>query len=145
MLNGIYPCNTINEFNEGIEFSYRLSSNPDEWIPLRFVYYKLQTNHTEIRIGDFKNLTLRGYSVHTDALPYNEHHETVSSIIVTELCNYNFGDLIQFRWLQTSYFRTSHDITKDNWILTDITIMAYSGEDEVHPVLNEHFESQTIK
>ena len=52
--------NKINEFNEGVEFLLRLSSMPDEWIPLKFIYFRNGLNSSEIFIGD---IILRGYEV----------------------------------------------------------------------------------
>ena len=34
---GAGVCNTINSYDEGVEFSARLLSMPEEWIPITYV------------------------------------------------------------------------------------------------------------
>jgi len=145
MFNGEYPCNTLNDFNEGVEFAYRLASNADKWVPLKFIYYKSSSKNIDIHIGNKKNLTLRGYSVRTESLNYDIYAVFSSKKETFELCNFNFGDLIQFRWLQTSFFRSSDTITKDNWILNFISVKVYTIDNDVVPLINEHFESDNLK
>ena len=129
-------CNTINEFNEGIEFSIHLSSMPDEWIPINFIYFKNGTNSSQILIGDFNNFHLRGY-----AIPSNRTYENHTMSVVSKICNVTDDDLIQFRWLQTSQSKIDKE-AKDIWILDDIKIDVIS-EDGKLSLINESFDCNT--
>ena len=130
--------NTINEFNEGVEFSLRLSSMPDEWIPLKFIYFRNGSNSSEIFIGDINNFILRGYEVkYVDA-------DSIVEITIC-LCGFNITDSVQFRWLQTSRFTKSDFIPRDLWILDDIIINFVTETQEEINLLNESFDSLELK
>ena len=130
--------NTINEFNEGVEFSLRLSSMPDEWIPLKFIYFRNGVNSSEIFIGDINNFILRGYEVK------NVDADSIVEITIC-LCGFNITDSVQFRWLQTSRFIKSDFIPRDLWILDDIIINFVIEELEEINLLKESFDSLELK
>ncbi len=140
-------CNTINEFNEGIEFSVRLLSNPEEWIPLKYIYFRKGGNsHEEIYIGDEDNFTIRGYTVDIIQTYYPNVTNTTTyskTIVMAKICFENHSDAIQFRWLQTSYLKL--DSAKDNWILNFIEIEAVDDYSVTKMLLNESFENGEIK
>ena len=133
IFNGKGGCNTINEFNEGVEFSIRLSSMPDEWIPINFIYFKDKNNNSEILIGDFNNFYLRGY-----AIPSNRIYENPTMSVVSKICNVTDDDLIQFRWLQTSRIKNENK-AKDIWILDDIKIDVISEYGNLS-LINQSFD-----
>ena len=130
--------NTINEFNEGVEFSLSLSSMPDEWIPLKFIYFRNGPNSSEIFIGDINNFILRGYEV-KDVDASNMVEVSIC------LCGFNISDSVQFRWLQTSRFTKSNLIPRDLWILDDIIINFVTEELEEINLLKESFDSLELK
>ena len=125
---------TINEFNEGIEFSIHLSSIPNEWIPINLIYFKRRTNSSQILIGDFNNFHLRGYPI-----PSNRIYENPTMSVISKICNFADDDSIQFRWLQTSQIRIDNNKAIDIWILDDIKIDVIS-EDGNLSLINESFD-----
>jgi len=131
-------CNTINEFNEGVEFSVYLSSYPQEWIPLKFSYYRLGINSSEILIGDINDFHLRGYDA--SEITTNDTNRKVLHV-----CGFNSSDFIQFRWLQTSQLGIIHVNPKDVWILDDININLVLSEEKYVPLVNESFESANLR
>ena len=131
-------CNTINEFNEGIEFSIHLSSMPNEWIPINFIYFRDGANHSDILIGDFNNFHLRGYPI-----PSNRIYENPTKSVVIKICSVTDDDLIQFRWLQTSRIATKKNKPIDIWILDDIKIDIIS-EDGNLSLINESFDCNML-
>ena len=134
IFNDTGDCNTINEFNEGIEFSIHLSSMPNEWIPINFIYFKDGLNSSEIVIGDLNNFYLRGY-----AIPRIRIYENHRMSVVSKICNVADDDSIQFRWLQTSQIRIDNNKAIDVWILDDIKIDVIS-EDGNLSLINESFD-----
>ncbi len=108
----------MNAFDEGVEFSIGVSSEPGEWIPLKFIRIKKGRNVSEIYIGDKDNFRLRGYPVDNQVI--------ISDVksIRANICCFNSTDSIQFRWLQTSQFRKDHvtDSARDSWSIDNITI-----------------------
>ena len=108
-------CDVIDSFSEGVEFSLRLLSKPEEWIPIRFIYNGMSNRNRAIDIGapgeDFR---LRGYKVEQSIISdgWNKFD--------TQICNFSLSDSIQFRWLQTTYFLPGRII--DVWFMDNITI-----------------------
>ncbi len=128
----------MNAFDEGVEFSIGVSSEPGEWIPLKFIRIKKGRNVSEIYIGDKDNFRLRGYPVDNQVI--------ISDVksIRTNICCFNSTDSIQFRWLQTSQFRKDHvtDSARDSWSIDNITIDLVSDKFRLS-LLNESFDSDS--
>ena len=129
----------MNAFDEGVEFSIGVSSEPGEWIPLKFIrIINKDHNVPDISIGDKDNFRLRGYPVDSQVIISD-----VSSIR-TNICCFNSTDSIQFRWLQTSQFRKDHvtDSARDSWSIDNITIDLVSDKFRLS-LLNESFDSDS--
>ncbi len=127
----------MNAFDEGVEFSIGVSSEPGEWIPLKFIRIKNKDhNEPNISIGDKYNFSLRGYPVDNQVI--------ISDVksIRTNICCFNSTDSIQFRWLQTSQFTKVHvtDSARDTWSIDNITIDLVSDKFRLS-ILNESFDS----
>ena len=144
VFNETGDCNTINEFNKGVEFSVRLLSTPEEWIPLRFIYHRDSKNHSEIYIGEKNNFHLRGYAVQTLQIDTGLHQASIMNVTI-EVCHFNASDSMQFRWLQTSYFVINTEKQKDIWILDYIGIDAVTSNFSRMIMLNESFENDEIE
>lgn len=139
VFNGTASCNTINEFSEGIVVSYRLLSDPLEWIPLKFIYHRNHGNHGNITIGDKNNFTLRGYAVPIRHVKFQTGKASYWNIKIA-VCGFDADDSIQFRWLQTSYFHRSETIAKDKWILNNVNIHGVTKEYLYISLLNDTSE-----
>ncbi len=129
----------MNAFDEGVEFSIRVSSEPGEWIPLKFIrIIDKDHNVPEISIGDKNNFWLRGYPVDNQVVISD-----VSSIR-TNICCFNSTDSIQFRWLQTSEFRKDYvsDSARDTWSIDNIAIDLVSDKFQLS-LLNESFDNDS--
>ena len=109
-------CNRIDHFSEGVEFSLRLLSKPEEWIPIRFLYCTIKTSAIEsIIIGEHGgNFRLRGYKVEQSKASDGWNKFEI------QVCNFSLNDSLQFRWLQTSMFLLGG--IKDVWFVDNITI-----------------------
>ena len=80
-----------------MEFSLRLLSEPDEWIPIRFIYYNIMKNKEAIEIGasgdDFR---LRAYKVEQNIVSGGWNKFEI------KMYNFSLSDSIKFCRLQTS-------------------------------------------
>ena len=130
-------CSEIDEFSEGVEFSLRLLSEPEEWIPIRFTYNTMSNRNKEIDIGapgeDFR---LRGYKVEQSMVSYGWNKFEI------QICNFSLSDSIQFRWLQTSIFRPGG--ISDVWFMDNITINLVQPSSRKN-LLMEEFNSEKLK
>ncbi len=130
-------CNTINGFNEGVEFSYQLSSLPNEWIPIKFIYRDNRNSSLSIPIGDYNNFSIRGYTM------FDVIRGSVNTVRLS-LCGFNNSDSIRFRWLQTSQI-SSGSISRDVWILDDIVINIVQSQKIKVNLLHEGFNETQLK
>ena len=92
-------CNRIDEFREGVEFSLQLLSKPEEWIPIRYLYYNNIDDSTlqSIIIGEpGHKFRLRGYNKVEQSNSSNGLNK-----FEIQICNFSLSDSLQFRWLQT--------------------------------------------
>ena len=139
---------TVNDFNEGMEFSFRLSSSSELWIPVRFIYNNQSQENNEIYIGNRSNLIIRGYQVEQqEAIPLDlSSAADVSSTanVSMEICGINQTELAQFRWLQTSKADIV-GIPNDVWILDNIVVHTVSHNSSCGPVLLEGFDTQSLE
>ncbi len=135
--NSRLECNTINGFNEGVEFSYQLSSLPNEWIPIKFIYRDNRNRSLSIPIGDFNNFSIRGYTM------FDVIRGSVNTVRLS-LCGFNNSDSIRFRWLQTSQI-SSGSISRDVWILDDIVINIVQSQKIKVNLLHESFNETELK
>ena len=131
-------CNErIETFSEGVEFSLRLLSEPDEWIPIRFTYFSKTGTNNAVNIGNFgEDFRLRGYKVQqsmvSDGLSKSE----------IQVCNFNLSNSVQFRWLQTSLFRS--DGIKDVWFMDNINITLVVQSSR-HNLLMDEFNTKKLE
>ena len=130
-------CNSVDEFNEGVEFSARLLSKPNEWIPLKYIYYRgdEDTRTDEIHMDESN---IRGYMVEQTRL--SEDNSSTNATI--DICNFNVSDFIQFRWLQTSSVDSG---LQDVWILDNIKISIATSEHGNITILSETFDLRMLK
>ena len=119
-----------------MEFSLRLLSEPEEWIPIRFIYNS-DTDRQPIDIGapgeDFR---LRGYKVEQSMVSDGWNKFEI------QICNFSLSDSIQFRWLQTSIFRPGG--ISDVWFMDNITIKLVQTSSR-NNLLMEEFNSEKLK
>ena len=117
-------CDDIDDFNEGVEFSYRTLTNSDSedlWIPLRF--FSTTSNITEpfIELLDKEPVggmfILRGYNV-----PHTVQSNISNISYNVTICGINLGREFQFRWFHTSYQR--NNAIEDVVMLDNITVRA---------------------
>ena len=116
-------CDDIDDFSEGVEFSYRTLSDSDSgpWIPLRF--FSATSNITEPFIEllekepDSDTFTLRGYRV-----PHTVQSNISNSSYSVTICGISFNGEFQFRWLHTSYQR--NNAIEDVVMLDNINVRA---------------------
>ncbi len=135
--DGTENCNTINEFIEGVEFSYQLSSLPNEWIPIKFIYYNNLINSSNTLISDINNYSIRGYTM------FNVINNSINSVRLT-LCGFNSSDSIRFRWLQTS-LKIRDFSSREVWILDDVTINLVQSQVTKFNILHESFSEPQLK
>lgn len=134
--------NSINEFNEGVEFSIRLNTIGD-WIPLDLVYRRISKNpNDEIYIGERDNLTLRGYQVDVEQIMKNATSVNIS------VCNFPTSlEFVQFRWLQTTRLKgknVNRD-SRDVWSLDDVHIWYEDEEGEGTVLLDDTFDGMQLE
>jgi len=101
-------CNAVDQFSEGVEFSLRLLSHPEEWTPISFIYHEntILPSITDIG-GPGEHFRLRGYKVEQK--------------INLQICNFSLSDSIQFRWLQTTVHRPGE--IADVWYMDNVSIL----------------------
>ena len=133
-------CNSIDNVDEGVEFSVRLSSMPEEWIPVSFIHYGTGNNpNIEIPRG----LLIRGYTI--EPIDTDRDNDVVTKTVVISLCSFNTNNLLQFRWLQTSVLDTFTNGRRDVWTIDDVVVTAVtSGLGQV-TLLNETFDSGMLR
>jgi len=136
---GRCPGNSIDYFDEGVEFSFRLCSSPCEWIPIKFIYNRFGNYSKKhwwdlIDIGEPNdNFMIRGYKV--EQVQVNDH-----TTIHVNLCNLTLNSSIQFRWLQTSLNPWLRSNCFDVWGLDNIEINLVAGGTNTS-LLSENFNS----
>ena len=106
-------CNAIDTFSEEVEFSLRFLSEPEKWIPIRFMYSSIARNTSSIYIGEPGEL-FRGYKVEQSTASDGWNKLDI------QICSFSLNDSLQFRWLQTSVFTPGG--IKDVWFMDNITI-----------------------
>ena len=130
-------CDTIDLFSEGVEFSLRLLSEPEEWIPIRFIFNNMNDKIIAIYIGapgeDFR---LRGYKVEQSMV--SEGWNKFEILI----CNFSLSDSLQFRWLQTSNVQPNK--IRDVWFMDNITINLMLPSSRSN-LLEEEFNRENLK
>ena len=151
-LGGINHGNSLNSFDEGVEFSFQnLNSSSREWIPLMFY----SSRHTSVRndriyIGEVNHhsglVNIRGYNV-----PYiiisNDASQSLEVCVIicgSEISQHSrqfINNWIQFRWLQTVTQEIGHN--RDIVILDDITISSYLIQQYIVKILADDFNNQT--
>ena len=135
-------CDSIDTFNEGIEFSIQMNSK-GVWIPITLVIRSdLSNRDNGDSIGyrenqeDLDNVVIRDYYVETDL--------AIGSYSV-QVCN--FADSVndvKFRWLQTSFVGTSGSNLKDVWSLDNVEIV-YNSNGISISLLQDSFEDFELK
>ena len=128
-LGGTDIGNTLNSFDEGVEFSFRnLNSSRREWIPLMF-FTSVDNRNERINIGDISDgrVQIRGYSVLYNSTIANDASRPLDvnlSICGSEIVQSNGTfNHIQFRWLQTATHTA--DPNRDRVLLDDVEIHSY--------------------
>lgn len=144
VFNETGDCNTVNEFNEGVEFSIRLLSRPEEWIPIKFIYHRDSRNTSSIYIGNKEDFHLRGFSVQTLQIDVGPDRASLMNVTV-EICNFSSSDSFQFRWLQTSHYVRNDVKQKDIFMLNYFEIELVTSDGNSFVLLNESFDNDTMK
>ena len=146
-LGGTETGNTLNSFDEGVEFSFRnLNSSRREWIPLMFFTSRDPSGRDiRINIGDISDdrVQIRGYSVLYNSTITNDASRPLDvtlSICGSEIVQSNgIFNHIQFRWLQTA--RHIADPNRDRVLLDDVEI--HSCLIKKHRIFMDDFNNQT--
>ena len=119
-------ANTINDLDEGVEFSLQFGSERG-WIPItlailsgytgRSIYFSIGTADTE------GNVLIRGYSSEL-----NEISRGANTQHSVTICDFEDSvDSVQFRWLQTCIFNTNEQV-RDAWTLDNVLITYQDGK-----------------
>ncbi len=115
---------TIDELNEGVEFSVRTSVEKD-WIPLLYLYPNISREYVPYRI--------RGY----DTFMKQEIQQQKTNL---EVCDITLTDTVQFRWLQFAWIPPHlHDF----WALDDINITLLTENNESKCIVSDSFQNVT--
>ena len=129
LLGGKGQGNTLNSFDEGVEFSFQnLNSSRREWIPLMF-FTSVDNRNERINIGDISDgrVQIRGYSVLYNSTIANDASRSLDvtlSICGSDIIQSNgIFNHIQFRWLQTA--RQTADPNRDRILLDNVEICSY--------------------
>ena len=131
-------CDIIDVFSEGVEFSLRILSEPEEWIPIKFIYTNVRTNsHNGIDIGaPGEGFRFRGYKVEQNMASDGWNKFDI------HICNFSLSDSLQFRWLQTSLIiRTG---IYEVWFMDNITINLVMPSSKYNLLVDE-FNSENLK
>ncbi len=124
-----------------MEFSFRRSSSPDQWIPVRFIHNNNSQENNQIYIGNRSNLTIRGYQVEQqEAIPTDSSSSTANVSI--ELCVTDPNESIQFRWLQSSSVVRRETIPRDVWILDNLIVYNVINGTVCQPLQTEGFDTK---
>ena len=127
-----------------MEFSVHLSSVPDEWIPIKFIYFKNETSSNDIFLGDINDFRIRGYEVSLVHAYEESGHASMTNVTI-RMCNLSIATTIQYRWLQTSQFSESYSSSpRELWILDDVEITFVTSENRI-TILNENFDCQELE
>jgi len=127
----------IDTFDEGVEFAARRCSSPQEWIPLQFLHTNTHTHDNAPHdIGEPNTTVLiRGYEVETLKMKDK-------TVVRVNISNIDPSDSIQFRWMQTSTFKSN--AIRDVWTLDNVTINFISGGNSMG-LLHDGFDNGSVK
>ena len=137
--------NTLNSFDEGVEFSFRnLNSSRREWIPMMF-FASVDNRDARIYIGDISDVRvqIRGYSVLYDSTIANDASRPLNvnlSICGSEIVQNNgIFNHIQFRWMQTATHAANPN--RDRVLLDNVEICSYLIKK--YQIFMDDFNNQT--
>lgn len=142
MMNHSSVCDETDSFREGVEFSFR-NSTEGEWIPLMFfaVSQNIPTHQCielpyeqPINEND-QHIMLRGYTVPYIIQTGNNTEYSVS------ICVNDARVKLQFRWLNTAFHNNAINLTRDVVVLDDITIIAHNCTQSV-TLLEDDFDDE---
>ena len=129
------PCDPIDSFQEGAEFSIRFDTGP-RWLPIVFLVNKLKRSFypsSHIFIGDPDNLVIRGYTVNVEDISLTPYS--------VQICDFDEQiTSIQLRWLQTSNFDGE---SNDFWVIDDVNV-SYESNYRIE-LLRDSFEEAQLK
>ena len=121
-----FKANTINDLDEGVEFSLQFGSERG-WIPITLAILSGRTDRNNVlSIGtpDTEgNVLIRGYSfeLKETSLGVNTRHSVT-------ICDFEDSvESVQFRWLQTCTF-LSNETVRDAWTLNNVLITYQDGK-----------------
>ena len=133
-------CDEIDDFNEGVELSFRklMNGGPGEWIPFMF-FANLSTNtqplielpSIESIDPDHGTFTLRGYNL-TYVIENENHHYNIS-VCGESVLQYP----LQFRWLYSSY---QVDATKKDIVMLDSVTVSVRNSTHAAYLLQDCFD-----
>lgn len=133
--------NTLETFDEGVEFGFRNLNHDREWIPLVFYRSSQHRRNDDIRVGSewapgdhFVNI--RGYNVF---VTFIRNHSAELKLCGKEIL-YTKASL-SFRWLQTVI--SSRANNSDAAYLDNVRITIFSPEQDVL-LFNDNFNSETV-
>ena len=119
-------ANTINNLDEGVEFSLQFGSERG-WIPITFAILRGNTGRSDffsIGTPDTEgNFLIRGYSSELNEISHgaNTRHSVT-------ICDFEDSvHSVQFRWLQTCRFNTNEQV-RDAWTLDNVLITYQDGK-----------------
>ena len=140
--DGTSNCDTVTNFNEGVEFAVRFNDN-ETWIPLA-VIFRDHDDSNGITLGNLSNLVIREYPVNSQNQILVNQSVPVMNISLV-LCDFEREpESVQFRWLQTSRFAASNRI-RDVWGLDDLQISYVQESGEEALLLSDSFDSDQLK
>lgn len=133
-------CNTINEFNEGVEFSIRLGTEAT-WFPIVFIVQsKPSLDGSSIVIGNSSNLVIRDYAVEVRRISDNGTRDPPYSM---QICGFDEQiSSVQLRWLQTSSFDRS---LRDIWSIDNVHVTYERDNGTRMELLQDSFDGIELK
>ena len=130
--------------DKGIELSLRNWDSGGDWTPLAFYFASVRNPRPSgIRVGDFSpendQVTIRGHIVKAKMI-------SGSVMEAVEICDefYLLHGRLQLRWLQTSLHPKTNGPPVDVWVLDDVEVIYFDGQDS-EVLLCDDFEYQQIK
>ena len=145
--------NSLNSFDEGVEFAFKNLNTSQEWIPLMF-FSRADSNKNlrrgnNIYVGEIPTdqdvVIIRGYNVSFKMIGNGEENKVEYAIKICgkEIMQSN-GVLLscmKFRWLQT-VSQVRNRPNRDIILLDDVVVRAYSDQQQNLVVFKDSFNNQ---
>lgn len=136
----------IDNLDEGVEVAMGNWNNTGQWIPLAFYAPSPKRSTKDINVGKVNlnetscsngTINIRGYQV-----PLFLMGQQGPFHVSLNVCDKEFGnrDGLQFRWLQTTYFR-QRKRQRDVWTLDDVSVTVHVNNTYNQTILTDDFSS----